>query len=50
MSLAAAAKRGDELAQSAQPGLPESHTGATIIPFERPEPYWSARQTERAAR
>jgi hypothetical protein len=38
MSLAAAAKRGDELAQSAQQQLPESHTGATIIPFERRQP------------
>jgi hypothetical protein len=38
MSLAAAAKRGDELARSAQQHLPESHTGATIIPFERRQP------------
>jgi hypothetical protein len=38
MSLAAAAKRGDELAESAQRHLPESHPGATIIPFERRQP------------
>jgi hypothetical protein len=36
MSLAAAAKRGDELAPS--PPQPEPHSGATIIPFQRPQP------------
>ena len=38
MCLAAAAKHGDQLAQSAQQQLPESHPGATIIPFERRQP------------
>jgi hypothetical protein len=38
LSFGAAAKRGDGLAQSAQQLLPESHTGATIIPFERRQP------------
>ena len=35
LGLAAAAKRGDELATDAQRYLPESHTGADVIPFER---------------
>jgi hypothetical protein len=35
MSLAAAAKHGDELAQSARRYLPDSHTGAQLIPFDR---------------
>lgn len=36
MSLAAAAKRGDELHQSARRYLPDSHIGAEIIPFTQP--------------
>jgi hypothetical protein len=35
MSLAAAAKRGDELSHAARRYLPDSSTGAQIIPFDR---------------
>jgi len=35
VSLAAAAKRGDELGQAARQYLPDSATGARIIPFDR---------------
>ncbi len=35
LGLAAAAKRGDELETDAQRYLPESHSGADVIPFKR---------------
>ncbi len=35
LGLAAAAKRGDELENDAQRYLPDSHTGAEVIPFKR---------------